>query len=57
MKRASLTTAGLKFRWFMASYLSFRFYIDFFKPHWTLFGGFERHPVGCLLAWYFASIR
>lgn len=55
IKRASLTTAGLKFRWFMVGYLSFRFYIDFFKPHWTLFGGLSGIQWGCLVALVFCA--
>lgn len=54
IKRALLRkTAGLQFRWFMIGYLSFRFYIDFFKPHWTLFGGLSGIQWGCLLALVF----
>jgi prolipoprotein diacylglyceryltransferase len=53
IKRASLTIPGLKFRWFMVSYLSFRFYIDFFKPHWTLFCGISGIQWGCLLGLLF----
>jgi len=48
IKRASSTMPGLKFRSFMVSYLAFRFYIDFFKPHWTLFGGLSGIQWGCL---------
>ena len=55
IKRASLTVPGLKFRWFLAGYLSFRFYIDFFKPHWTLFGGLSGIQWGCLLGLLFCS--
>lgn len=46
--RASLAVNGLKFRWFLTAYLAFRFYIDFFKPHWTLFGGLSGIQWGCL---------
>jgi len=55
IKRPSLTTPGLKFRWFMVGYLSFRFYIDFFKPHWTLFGGLSGIQWGCLVALVFCA--
>jgi prolipoprotein diacylglyceryltransferase len=50
LRRDSLGTPGLTFRWFMIGYLSFRFYIDFFKPHWTLFGGLSGIQWGCLAA-------
>lgn len=53
VKRASLTIPGLQFRWFMAGYLAFRFYIDFFKPHWTLFAGLSGIQWGCALAFIF----
>jgi phosphatidylglycerol:prolipoprotein diacylglycerol transferase len=49
IKRASLSAPGLQFRWFMTGYLSFRCYIDFFKPHWTVFGGLSGIQWGCLL--------
>ena len=55
IKRAALTTPGLKFRWFMVGYLSFRFYIDFYKPHWTLFGGLSGIQWGCLIALIFCA--
>ncbi len=55
IKRDSLTTPGLKFRWFMLGYLSFRFYIDFFKPHWTLFAGLSGIQWGCLLGLLFCA--
>jgi phosphatidylglycerol---prolipoprotein diacylglyceryl transferase len=55
IKRASFTTPGLQFRWFMIGYLSFRFYIDFFKPHWTLLGGLSGIQWGCLLALIFCA--
>jgi len=55
IKRSAFTTAGLKFRWFMVGYLSFRFYIDFFKPHWTLFGGLSGIQWGCLAALVFCA--
>ena len=48
LNRRALTVNGLKFRWFLAAYLAFRFYIDFFKPHWTLFGGLSGIQWGCL---------
>jgi prolipoprotein diacylglyceryltransferase len=48
VKREAWRVPGLKFRWFLASYLAFRFYIDFFKPHWTLFGGLSGIQWGCL---------
>jgi prolipoprotein diacylglyceryltransferase len=47
-KRDSFTAPGLMFRWFLAAYLAFRFYIDFFKPHWTLWGGLSGIQWGCL---------
>jgi prolipoprotein diacylglyceryltransferase len=50
---ASLTAHGLKFRWFLAAYLAFRFYIDFFKPHWTLLGGLSGIQWGCLVGLVF----
>ena len=56
IKRAALATPGLTFRWFMISYLAFRLFIDFFKPHWTLFGGLSGIQWGCAIAlvfcWY-----
>ena len=55
IKRASFTVPGVKFRWFMIAYLAFRFYIDFFKPHWTLFGGLSGIQWGCLLALVFCA--
>jgi phosphatidylglycerol:prolipoprotein diacylglycerol transferase len=53
IQRTALTVAGLKFRWFMIGYLAFRFYIDFFKPHWTLFGGLSGIQWACLVALIF----
>ena len=53
LKRAALTIPGLKFRWFMAGYLSFRLYIDFFKPHYTLFAGLSGIQWGCAIALVF----
>ena len=53
LKRAALSVPGLKFRWFMVAYLSFRLYIDFFKPHWTLFAGLSGIQWGCALALVF----
>jgi prolipoprotein diacylglyceryltransferase len=53
VKRHALTANGLKFRWFLSSYLAFRFYIDFFKPHWTLFGGLSGIQWGCLVGLIF----
>ena len=50
LKRALLTAPGLTFRWFMVAYLSFRLYIDFFKPHWTLFAGLSGIQWGCAIA-------
>lgn len=47
--RRSLTAPGLKFRWFITAYLAFRFYIDFFKPHWTLIGGLSGIQWGCVI--------
>ena len=47
--RRRLTAPGMTFRCFLAAYLAFRFYIDFFKPHWTLFGGLSGIQWGCLL--------
>jgi len=55
IKRGSLTTPGLKFRWFMVGYLSFRLYIDFFKPHWTLFAGLSGIQWGCAIALLFCA--
>ena len=46
--RASHRISGMRFRWFMIGYLSFRFYIDFFKPHWTIFAGSSGIQWGCL---------
>ncbi len=48
LKRGALMASGLKFRWFMTGYLGFRFYIDFFKPHWTVFGGLSAIQWACL---------
>lgn len=48
LKRGALDVPGMKFRWFMLGYLAFRFYIDFFKPHWTVFGGLSGIQWGCL---------
>jgi phosphatidylglycerol:prolipoprotein diacylglycerol transferase len=53
MKRESLAVPGLMFRWFMVAYLSFRLYIDFFKPHWTLFAGLSGIQWGCAIALIF----
>jgi prolipoprotein diacylglyceryltransferase len=39
---------GMTFRAFLAGYLAFRFCIDFFKPHWTVFGGLSGIQWGCL---------
>jgi prolipoprotein diacylglyceryltransferase len=47
--RETFTAPGLMFRWFLLAYLAFRFYIDFFKPHWTLFGGLSGIQWGCLI--------
>jgi phosphatidylglycerol:prolipoprotein diacylglycerol transferase len=55
IKRASFIIPGLQFRWFMVSYLTFRFYIDFFKPHWTLFAGLSGIQWGCLIALIFCA--
>jgi phosphatidylglycerol:prolipoprotein diacylglycerol transferase len=49
IRRKSLAAPGLRFRWFIASYLAFRLYIDFFKPHWTLFAGLSGIQWGCVL--------
>jgi phosphatidylglycerol:prolipoprotein diacylglycerol transferase len=49
IRRKGLAAPGLKFRWFIAAYLTFRLYIDFFKPHWTLFGGLSGIQWGCVL--------
>jgi len=49
MCRGALKLPGMSFRCFLAAYLAFRFYIDFFKPHWTLFGGLSGIQWGCLL--------
>jgi prolipoprotein diacylglyceryltransferase len=53
--RSALATPGLRFRWFMTGYLAFRFYIDFFKPHWTLFGGLSGIQWGCLAGLVFCA--
>jgi prolipoprotein diacylglyceryltransferase len=55
IKRNALTVPGIKFRWFMVGYLSFRLYIDFFKPHWTLFAGLSGIQWGCLIALIFCA--
>ena len=34
----------------MVAYLGFRFYIDFFKPHFTLFGGLSAIQWACLVS-------
>lgn len=54
LNRAALAVPGLKFRWFLTAYLAFRFYIDFFKPHWTLFGGLSGIQWGCVAGLVFA---
>jgi prolipoprotein diacylglyceryltransferase len=53
MNRAAMMQPGVTFRVFMASYLAFRFYIDFFKPHWAVFGGLSGIQWGCLLGFVF----
>jgi len=55
LKRASLTVPGMKFRWFMLGYLSFRLFIDFFKPHWVLFAGLSGIQWGCFFGLLFCS--
>jgi phosphatidylglycerol---prolipoprotein diacylglyceryl transferase len=55
IKRYSFQVNGLMFRWFLLSYLAFRFYIDFFKPHWTLWGGLSGIQWGCLIGILFCS--
>jgi prolipoprotein diacylglyceryltransferase len=53
--RAAFTAPGLMFRWFMTANLAFRFYIDFYKPHWTLFGGLSGIQWGCLAGLAFCA--
>jgi phosphatidylglycerol---prolipoprotein diacylglyceryl transferase len=55
IKRKSFTAPGLKFRWFITAYLAFRLYIDFFKPHWILFGGLSGIQWGCVLGLVFCA--
>jgi phosphatidylglycerol:prolipoprotein diacylglycerol transferase len=53
--RRAPAVPGLRFRWFMLAYLGFRFYIDFFKPHFTLFGGLSAIQWACLFALPFCA--
>ena len=55
IRRPAHAAPGLRFRWFMISYLAFRFYIDFYKPHWTLFAGLSGIQWGCLLGLFFCA--
>ena len=48
--RRAAVAEGLRFRWFMVAYLGFRFYIDFFKPHFTLFGRLSAIQWACLVS-------
>ena len=55
IKRNSLTEKGATFRWFITGYLAFRFYIDFFKPHWVLFDGLSGIQWGCVAGLLFCA--
>jgi phosphatidylglycerol:prolipoprotein diacylglycerol transferase len=55
INRSSFRIAGLQFRWFLLCYLAFRFYIDFFKPHWTLFAGLSGIQWGCVAGFLVCS--
>ena len=55
IRRDALAVPGLKFRWFIMAYLAFRLFIDFFKPHWTLFGGLSGIQWGCVLGLLFCA--
>lgn len=45
---ADLAVPGLRFRYFLMAYLGFRLFVDFIKPHWTLFGGLSGIQWGCI---------
>jgi phosphatidylglycerol---prolipoprotein diacylglyceryl transferase len=47
-RRADSATPGLRFRLFIAAYLTFRLLIDFLKPHEIVFGGLSGIQWGCV---------
>ncbi len=53
--RASFTVPGMRFRWFLTGYLSFRLCVDFLKPHEIVFGGLSGIQWGCVLALAFCA--
>lgn len=55
IRRAALAASGLKFRWFITAYLTFRLCADFIKPHWILFGGLSGIQWGCLIGLVFCA--
>lgn len=49
--------AGTRFKLFMIAYISFRFLLDFIKPHYDMLGGLSTIQLTCLLGLiYYAAI-
>lgn len=47
--KTHLLKAGQRFKLFMVAYLSFRFILEFIKPHYNLIAGFSTIQLTCLL--------